>query len=166
MDVEIEQKIENPGIERKIAKLDINQAVKMRYINGNTYREIGERFGVSHQAVEQALAKFKNLFAQTQTSQYIADNLQGVLANINAKMLLELVEPVRLKDKRLTLNQLAFAQSSIDRQLRIESGKPDSISASVVAIKDIEDLRSQANQLTKQLREEETPVDNLGKTCG
>ena len=161
MDAEIEQKIEKIAIERKIAKLDINQAVKMRYINGNTYREIGERFGVSHQAVEQALAKFKNLFNITQTSQYIADNLQGVLANINAKMLLELVEPTRLKDKRLTLNQLAFAQSSIDRQLRLEQGKPDSISASVVAIKDIEDLRTQAHQLTKQLREEETPVDNL-----
>ena len=161
MDVEIEQKIENPGIERKIAKLDITQAVKMRYINGNTFREIGERFGVSHQAVEQALAKFKNLFNITQTSQYVADNLQGVLANINAKMLLELVEPVRLKDKRLTLNQLAFAQSSIDRQLRIESGKPESITASVVAIKEIEELRTQSHQLTKQLREEETPVDNL-----
>ena len=153
MKAEIEQKIENTAIERKIAKLDINQAVKMRYINGNTYREIGERFGVSHQAVEQALAKFKNLFNITQTSQYVADNLQGVLSNINAKMLLEMVEPTRLKDKRLTLNQLAFAQSSIDRQLRIESGKPDSITASVVAIKDIEVLRNQANQLTKQLRE-------------
>jgi len=161
MDAEIEQKIEKIAIERKIAKLDINQAVKMRYINGNTYREIGERFGVSHQAVEQALAKFKNLFAQTQTSQYVADNLQGVLANINSKMLLEMIEPTRLKDKRLTLNQLAFAQSSIDRQLRIESGKPESITASVVAIKEIEDLRTKANQLTKQLREEETPVDNL-----
>ena len=161
MDAEIEQKIEKIAIERKIAKLDINQAVKMRYINGNTYREIGDRFGVSHQAVEQALAKFKHLFAQTQTSKYIADNLQGVLANINAKMLLELVEPTRLKDKRLTLNQLAFAQSSIDRQLRIESGKPDSISASVVAIQEIEALRNEANHITKQLREEETPVDNL-----
>ena len=161
MKAEIEQKIENTAIERKIAKLDINQAVKMRYINGNTYREIGERFGVSHQAVEQALAKFKNLFNITQTSQYVADNLHGVLANINAKMLLELVEPVRLKDKRLTLNQLAFAQSSIDRQLRLEQGKPESITASVVAIKDIEALRNQASQLTKQLREEETPVDNL-----
>ena len=155
MGVEIEQKIENPGIERKIAKLDINQAVKMRYINGNTYREIGERFGVSHQAVEQALAKFKNLFNITQTSQYIADNLQGVLANINSKMLLEMVEPVRLKDKRLTLNQLAFAQSSIDRQLRLEQGKPDSITASVVAIKEIEALRNEANQLTKQLRKDD-----------
>ena len=161
MKAEIEQKIENTAIERKIAKLDINQAVKMRYINGNTYREIGERFGVSHQAVEQALAKFKNLFNITQTSQYVADNLHGVLANINAKMLLEMIEPNRLKDKRLTLNQLAFAQSSIDRQLRLEQGKPESITASVVAIKDIEALRNQASQLTKQLREEETPVDNL-----
>jgi len=161
MDAEIEQKIEKIAIERKIAKLDINQAVKMRYINGNTYREIGERFGVSHQAVEQALSKFKHLFAQTQTSKYIADNLQGVLSHINSKMLLEMIEPVRLKDKRLTLNQLAFAQSSIDRQLRLEQGKPDSITASVVAIKEIEALRGEANQLTKQLREEETPVDNL-----
>ena len=161
MDAEIEQKIEKIAIERKIAKLDINQAVKMRYINGNTYREIGERFGGSHQAVEQALSKFKHLFAQTQTSKYIADNLQGVLSHINSKMLLEMIEPVRLKDKRLTLNQLAFAQSSIDRQLRLEQGKPDSITASVVAIKEIEALRGEANQLTKQLREEETPVDNL-----
>ena len=155
MGVEKEKKIENTAIERKIAKLDITQAVKMRYINGNTYREIGERFGVSHQAVEQALAKFKNLFNITQTSQYIADNLQGVLANINSKMLLEMVEPVRLKDKRLTLNQLAFAQSSIDRQLRLEQGKPDSITASVVAIKEIEALRNEANQLTKQLRKDD-----------
>lgn len=155
MEAEKEEKIEKTAIERKIDKIDINRAVKMRYINGNTYREIGQSFGVSPQAVEQALSKFKDLFNTTQTSQHISDNYSQVLKNINSKMLLEMVEPKRLKDKRLTLNQLAFAQNSIDRQIRLEQNKPTELSATVLAVKDIEELRNQAKQLAAALRKDE-----------
>jgi hypothetical protein len=66
-----------------------------------------------------------------------------------------MVEPKRLKDKRLTLNQLAFAQNSIDRQIRLEQNKPTELSATVLAVKDIEELRNQAKQLAAALRKDE-----------
>ena len=47
------------------------------------------------------------------------------------------------------------------QQYQLISGQPTELNATVVAIKDIEALRNEAHQLTKQLRKDDQPVDNL-----
>ena len=132
--------------------VDLDEALRLRYVNGLTEPQIADKQGVSKQAINQALKPFKHLFKDSQASNYVRDNYSNVLNMVNGQLLLQMVDPKRLKDKKLTLNQLAFSQSSIDRQLRLEAGKPSDITAHAVAVKDLEQLKGKALALVSQLR--------------
>ena len=140
------------SVTKPVNRIDIGKALKLRHKHGLNDTEIGKSFGVTRQAVRKALLPLKNLFNDSEATQYIKDNYSDCLDKLNGQMLLQMVSPSRLKDKKLTLNQLAFAQSSIDRQLRLEAGKPDSITAHAVAVKDLEELKGKALALVSQLR--------------
>ena len=139
-------------IEKKVArkKFDLARCVKMRFVNGNTLDEIGDYFGISHQAISKHLERLDHIFKDHDVNMAISRNYSQVLEGLNGALIQEMLQPERLKDPQLKLNQIAFAQSSIDRQLRLEAGK--STSNDSIHLTEIKEMKDKALNLIDKLR--------------
>ena len=84
------------AIEKKIEKIDINKVVKMRFINGMTYADIGKVYHVSAQAIEQRLNGLKRLFEKTGAIDYVEQNYVDTVKRVNHRLLLELRDTDKL----------------------------------------------------------------------
>ena len=146
-------------VANKQNKIDIGKAIKMKYINGMTEADISRYFKCSTSYMNDTLKPFANLFNNNIAVQYVSKNMTDTLRQVTANLLLQLADKKKLKEA--SLNNIAYSFSQVAKELHLAESTPTDLTASALIVKDIEDLRSQANQLTKQLREEETPVDNL-----
>ena len=150
---EIEAKID------KVNRVDLNKCIYYKYKKGYREADIARLMKVSPQAIDQALQPIKSLYKNNPAVQHINSNYTDILRNVTSNMLLHLVDEKKLKEA--SLNNVAYSFSQVAKELHLAESTPTDLTASALIVKDIEDLRNQANQLTKQLREEETPVDNL-----
>ena len=102
-------------------KVDLSRAIKMRFLNGNTFQEIGDHFGATRQAIEKLLKPFKRLMQDQGALQAYNDNYRGILKNANMVLMGGMLDPDKLADA--SLNNVAYAFNTIANHQRLEEGK-------------------------------------------
>jgi hypothetical protein len=117
--VQIDQTIE------KVNRIDIKKAFVMRFINGVGEPDIAARFGVSKQAVNQALKPFAKLIPNHQASQTFRENKALILDSVEHDLVSLLLD--RDKRKKATLGNVAYALDKINNINRLERGLATSI---------------------------------------
>ena len=161
MGVEKEEKKDKTAIERKIDKVnrvDLNKCIYYKYKKGYREADIARLMKVSPQAIDQALQPIKSLYKNNSAVQHINSAYSDVLRNVTSNLLLHLVDEKKLKEA--SLNNIAYSFGQVAKELHLAENTPTELNASIVAVKDIEELRQQASQLAEKLREE-PPVNNL-----
>ena len=144
---------------RSDSMIDLPRAIKMRFLNGNTYTEIGKLFNVSKQAIEQALRPFKRLMADQNSLQAYNDNYKSILKNANMVLMGGMLDPDKLKDA--SLNNVAYAFNTVANHQRLEEGKStDNIGVSGVVDVLIKDRDGLLAARTKLLQRVDKLVDN------
>ena len=159
MDAEKEAELEIEAQIDKVNRVDLNKCIYYKYKKGYREADIARLMKVSPQAIDQALQPIKSLYKNNPAVQHINSNYANTLRNVTSNMLLHLVDEKKLKEA--SLNNIAYSFSQVSKELHLAESTPTDLNATVVAIKEIEALRTKSHQLTQQLREEETPVDNL-----
>ena len=143
------------AIEKKIEKIDINKVVKMRFINGMTYADIGKVYHVSAQAIEQRLNGLKRLFEKTGAIDYVEQNYVDTVKRVNHRLLLELLDTDKLKSA--SLNNTAYSLQVANKILAIETDRPtDNVN---IQLNQINDIKSKALDMIAKLRNTNKPQD-------
>ena len=140
-------------VANKQNKIDIGKAIKMKYINGMTEADISRYFKCSTSYMNDTLKPFADLFNNNIAVQYVSKNITGTLRQVTANLLLQLADKKKLKEA--SLNNIAYSFSQVAKELHLAESTPTDLNATVLAIKEIEALRTKSHQLTQQLREDD-----------
>ncbi len=112
----------NPAtIDDTVDKINLVEALQLRFVNKLTYKQIGEKYGVSAQAVEQRISRFKEKFADSEEIQQYTSNRDGILTVVEREILSSIIDPSKLQ--KATINNLAYAFQQIFNARRLEEGK-------------------------------------------
>ena len=112
----------NPAtIDKDVDKINLVEALQLRFVNKLTYKQIGEKYGVSAQAVEQRISRFKEKFGDSEEIQQYTSNRDGILTVVEREILARIVDPSKLE--KATINNLAYAFQQVFNARRLEEGK-------------------------------------------
>jgi len=136
-------------------RVNIGKALKLKYFNGVSEADIAKTQGVCKQAINKALKPFQELFKDSQAIEFVSDNYRQTLSMVNSRLLLELVDAKKLKDA--SLNNTAYTMGVVSKELRLEQGK--ATDNTDVMINQINDIKSNAVNLIKQLRQDNPTND-------
>lgn len=112
---------EHPAIDQKLDKVNLLEALQLRYINKLTYQQIADKFGVTKQAIEQRLSAFKDKFGDSQEIQLYDTNRNSLLTLAEKDLLTTMLDPSKLE--KATINNLAYAFQQVFNARRLEEGK-------------------------------------------
>ena len=129
------------------SKIDINKALELRMKKGLSYKDIGQYFGATKQAAEQALARFSALLLKPGEVAAYRGQKGAILESVEARLLHELVDPSRVE--KASLNNVAYALGTVGNMTRLEKGQ----STSNVAYKELTSSLDELNRERKQLEE-------------
>ena len=110
-----------PAIDDTVDKINLVEALQLRFVNKLTYKQIGEKYGVSAQAVEQRISRFKEKFGDSEEIQQHTSNRDGILTVVEREILSRIVDPSKLE--KATINNLAYAFQQVFNARRLEEGK-------------------------------------------
>jgi predicted DNA-binding protein YlxM (UPF0122 family) len=108
-------------IDPKVDKVNLLEALQLRYINKLTYQQIADKFGVTKQAIEQRLSAFKDKFGESEEIQLYDTNRTGLLTLAEQGLLTRILDPSKLE--KATINNLAYAFQQVFNARRLEEGK-------------------------------------------
>ena len=108
-------------IDDSVDKINLIEALQLRFINKLTYKQIGDKYGVSAQAIEQRISRFKEKFAESEDVQKYTSNRDGILTIVERELLSRIVDPSKLE--KATINNLAYAFQQVFNARRAEEGK-------------------------------------------
>ena len=108
-------------IDKDVDKINLVEALQLRFVNKLTYKQIGEKYGVSAQAVEQRISRFKEKFGDSEEIQQYTSNRDGILTVVEREILSRIVDPSKLE--KATINNLAYAFQQVFNARRLEEGK-------------------------------------------
>jgi transcriptional regulator with XRE-family HTH domain len=97
-------------------KLDLSKAITYRIKNNMTYEEIGERLGVTKQAVHRALKKLIPRDENQDYKKYRGD----ILSQAQIPLITAIVDPKRIK--KANINNLGYAFTQLYNAERLERG--------------------------------------------
>jgi predicted DNA-binding protein YlxM (UPF0122 family) len=119
------QQLDNPDnpatIDESVDRINLVEALQLRFVNKLTYRQIADKYGVSPQAIEQRISRFKEKFGDSQEMQSYTSNRDGILTVVERELLSRIVDPSKLE--KATVNNLAYAFQQIFNARRLEEGK-------------------------------------------
>ena len=105
-------------IDNQVKKFDVQEAVKLRFINKLTFQEIADKFGVSPQAVFKRIRGLIEIINDPQLNQAYADNRAELLTGAERVLLSAVVD--REKIKSASLNNAAYALRQVHDMRRLE----------------------------------------------
>jgi predicted DNA-binding protein YlxM (UPF0122 family) len=100
-------------------KVDIAQALKLRFKNRLTFQEIANHFGVTRQAVNYALRKYVNVLNRDIGA--YKDIKADLLSAVEMEMLQNMLDSDKIKGA--SLNNIAYAFQQVFNANRLESGQ-------------------------------------------
>jgi hypothetical protein len=144
-------------IDSTVDKINIQEALKLRLVKGMTYADIGRRYNVSPQAVEQRLSRVFSLLKgenNIANLQAYKDNQSDFIDAAAMKMLSLAVEDARLKT--LKSNQLIWNFGVLYDKSRISKG----LSTSIIEHYDLtSDERDQLHKLEEMMITQDVVVE-------
>ncbi len=106
-------------VDKSTGRVDVAKALKLRLKNGMTINEIADHFGVTKQAISQALKSFRGLLNSDASSVEAFDSCKPqLLSAVEQKMLQALLDPDKLQ--KASLNNVAYAFTQIHSANRLE----------------------------------------------
>lgn len=133
------------------SRVDLAQALKLRFTNKLSYREIGRYLGVSGQAVEQSLNNFLAELPTGNELEAFKDNRLDLLNSLQLKAYKQLMKGNKLSDAK-ALDLAKILGISYDKT-RLEEGK----STQNIAYKDITAEMEQIERQILELKKESDP---------
>jgi predicted DNA-binding protein YlxM (UPF0122 family) len=120
-------------------KINLSEALKMRFENRFTYKEIADHFGVRKQDVHYKIKMFFNRLNASGGSLGLSDTLQAYSLNkqklmsvAEYQLLVSTLDPAAIE--KASLNNRAFAFGTIHKANLLEQGKPTEVIDSRQAI--------------------------------
>ena len=130
-------------------KIDLTEAFKLRYRHGLSYQQIGDRFGVTKQAVQQRLSTISRLLPDPSQVELYRKQKSEMLDALEYKVYENMLDPDKLKDA--SFNNLAYGFQNICTQNRLEKGlATDRLDIQTVSIR-IDDLRRAEDDIIKTI---------------
>jgi len=126
--------IENEKVNKKIGKIDLSKALKLRIKNHLTYEEIAAQFGVSRQAVYDKLKTFTKYIENPEAIQAFEDNKAEILSSVEKVMIEQMLDSEKLQ--KASLNNVAYTFTQIHTANRLQRGQATSITDDVDSIID------------------------------
>ena len=118
----VQQLDKNPAtIDAKVDKVNLLEALQLRYINKLTYQQIADKYGVTKQAISQRLSGFKEKFGESEEIQLYDTNRGSLLTLAERDLLTNMLDPSKLE--KATINNLAYAFQQVFNARRLEEGK-------------------------------------------
>jgi hypothetical protein len=97
-----------------VDKIDINKALKLKYLHKNTDEMIGKVFGVTRQAVNKRLKPFQELMTDQSTLEAFQGNYTNILRNASMLLSRGIVDPKKIE---------AASLNTVANHLRLEENK-------------------------------------------
>ena len=136
--------------DRIAGKIDLTEAVKLRYKHLLSYQQIADRFNVTKQAVQQRLATISKLLPHHDEIETYRQNKSQMLDALEYKVYNEMLDPDKLKDA--SFNNLAYGFQNISTQNRLEKGLVTSRIESFAVTASLDDLERRKQELLKTVR--------------
>jgi len=110
------------SVSREIeGRIDKALALKLRVVNKLSYEEIGRQFGVSAQAVHQALRKFTGILDELPICSVYEDSKAEMLSAVEMRLLGLLLDPDKLKEA--SLNNVAYTFQQVFNANQLKRGQ-------------------------------------------
>jgi hypothetical protein len=120
-----------------------------------TYEDIGAKFGVTKQAVEQALRPFRDMMSANGSLQTFEGNYSKILSLGKFKLMEEIFKQDKLD--KASINNLAYAFDKIAHHHNLETGK----ATQHIAYKDVSRDVSKVNTALTRLLKEHPELEAL-----
>ena len=130
-------------------RIDRSKALELRFKKGLSFKEIGNYFGVSEQAVHQSLKAFKNLLSDDADIKALRVSKTELLDVAELTLLNDLVEPERRK--AASLNNVAYALQNVNNMNRLEKGQSTANIQYIDLTESLESIRREKQQLIDEL---------------
>ena len=119
----VQQLDKNPPAEldQSVDKINLIEALQLRFVNGLTYQQIADKYGCTKQAVEQRISGFKEKFGDSEEIKNYTSNRDTLLTLTEKELLTRILDPSKLA--KATTNNLAYAFQQIFNARRLEEGK-------------------------------------------
>lgn len=104
-----------------VAKIDLDKAVKLKFLHGNTDENIAKIFGTSRQAVTKRLKPFHDILTDQGTLDTFRGNYTNILRNSSFTLMQALHDPDKIE--AASLNNVAYAFNTVANHLRLEENK-------------------------------------------
>jgi hypothetical protein len=135
----------------------LNEALRLKVINGLTYRELEKMFGVDHSTIHYKLRPYVNkLGIQEQANRY-AEREGQILKFVESELLIDLLDPA--KRASATLNNTAYAFSQVANARRLAECKPTAIIDTRSAVLQIQTEKEELKAMLAGLKNEVVDVD-------
>ena len=135
-----------------VARLDVGKALELRLKKHLSYEEIGERLGVTKQAVQKRLSKIVGWLDDPEAVAAYDKTRADVLTAVERELIQNLVDPAKLK--AASLNNVAYSFQQVNNARRLERGEPTVNQASLSVIAnidgDLDDVRAAISKLRGQ----------------
>lgn len=109
------------AIDGTVAKVDIEEAFKLRMQHGLSYQKIADKFGVSKQAVQQRLQGFTALLNDPEAQRVYNQNTANLLKSGSRLLFTDILD--ESKREKASLNNTAYAFNVLYQASRLEEGK-------------------------------------------
>lgn len=135
--------------DRSTDKINIAEAITLRYKHNHTFQSIADRFGATKQAVSDKIKRFmanlpdaEEVEAYRQNKSYLLDAVEYTYINAS-------LDPEKVKEA--SANNIAYSFQQYATQNRLEKGLSTSNISAVELHASISDLQAQAAKLRSQL---------------
>lgn len=113
-------------------KIDLAEALKLRYKNKLTYEDIGKYFNCSAQAVHEKLRNFIKNIDDEETIRSFEDFKPEILSSVERKLIEKILDTDKLE--KANLNNVAYAFTQINMANRLSRNQATSITDEVDSI--------------------------------
>ena len=143
------------AIYKALDKVDISEALKLRFENRLTYQQIADKFGVSKQTIHQRLSRFTRLIENAEDVQAYEIHKAKLLTAAEMTMVSACLDPDVIA--KASLNNRGYVARQIFEMNRLEQGKSTenvSVKSIVSSLdKDRADLMKRKEALLAQVDE-------------
>lgn len=145
-------------------RIDLPEAIKLRYKHNMSYQQIADRFNVTKQAVHQRLSQITELLPNSEVIEAYRANKSLILEGLEQVLVSKMLDPDKLKDA--SLNNIGYTFQQVATQNRLEKGLATERIDCFSVTASLSELEKRKQELLKTIRVDTVQPVVLGKDNG